>query len=324
MTNYSNDIAVNAIATNDAVVNEVTQNNTNQKSGFSLNADGTYTPHTPDGQPGTPVKAGVTVNDGAATSVLAHAAVLEDGKQADLHVLVQGLGHVQLKAAADVLAQRRTAWELGALKSSNAELIALLADCLGFYLHLIKFDDARKKFHAIYKEANLQSTKGTELMTKIVRYVFGEKAAKRTFAYAKVLSVAWEEKVSPEMLADFVASRGGIEEVRRSSGKSNEKRKMRDESIEKASASLKIVKPLAEKVVPPKTLKVEGTTNFVAAIARREADGTLSIVHVSTNATLIERLLENASKDVVKSEATSDTEAYVANRQSNANHASNQ
>ena len=162
------------------------QADTTQNAGFPLNADGTYTPHTPDGQLGTPVKASVTVNDGAATSVLAHASILEAGKQADLHVLVQGLGHVQLKAAADVLVQRRTAWELGALKFSNVELIALLADCLGFYLHLIKFDDARKKFLAIYKEANLQSTKGTELMTKIVRYVFGDKAAKRTFAYAKV------------------------------------------------------------------------------------------------------------------------------------------
>ncbi len=314
MTNYSNDIAVNAIAPNDAVVNEATQNNTTQKSGFPLNADGTYTPHTPDGQQGTPVKASVTLNDAASTNALANASVLEVCKQADLHVLVQGLGHVQLKAAADVLAERRIAWELGALKSSNAEMMLLLADCFGFYLHLIKFDDARKQFHAIYKEANLQSTKGTELMTKIVRYVFGDKAAKRTFAYAKVLSVACEENVSPETLAEFVASRGGIEEVRRNNGKAIEKRKMRDERIEKASASLKIVKPLAEKVVPPKTLKVEGTTNFVAAIARREADGTLSIVHVSTNATLIEGLLENAAKDVVKSEVSSETQAYLANR----------
>jgi hypothetical protein len=69
---------------------------------------------------------------------------------------------------------------------------------------------------------------------------------------------------------------------------------------------------------------VEGATNFVAAIIRRETDGTLSIVHLSTNETLIESLLANAAKDFVKSEVTSDTETYVANRQSNANHASNQ
>jgi hypothetical protein len=47
-------------------------------------------------------------------------------------------------------------------------------------------------------------------------------------------------------------------------------------------------------------------------------------VHLSTNETLIESLLANAAKDFVKSEVTSDTETYVANRQSNANHASNQ
>jgi hypothetical protein len=296
------------------------------QAGFEMNADGTYTPHAANGQASMPVKASVTIADTTTSSAQASAYEVAQStpKQTDLHALDAGLGHVQLKAAADVLAQRRAVWEAGAFAASNAELIALLADCLGFHLHLIKFDDARKQFHAIYKEAKLTNTKGTELMTKIVRYVFGEKAVKRTFAYAKVLTVASEENVAPETLAAFVAKRGGIEEIRRNGGGATEKRKMRDESIEKASASLKIVKPLAEKVVPPKTLKVEGATNFVAAIIRRETDGTLSIVHLSTNETLIESLLANAAKDFVKSEATSDTEAYVANRQSNANHAGNQ
>ena len=292
----------------------VSQGNAPSQAGFPLNADGTYTTHIADGQPGTPVPVTVTFVDGAATSAIAQASVLEVNKQADLHMLGKGLGHVQLKAAADVLAQRRTVWEFGAFKSSNAELIALLADCLGLYLHLLKFDDARKQFHAIYKEANLLSTKGTVLMTKIVRYVFGEKAEKRTFVYAKVLSVASEENVTPETLAAFIADRHGIEEVRKNGSNADEKRKVREENIEKASVSLKLVKPLAEKVVPPKSLKVEGKTNFVAAIARREGDGTLSIVHVSNNEGLIESLLANAAKDVEKSEKSIKTKTYLAGR----------
>lgn len=285
-------------------------------AGFTMNADGTTTRHSENGRTSTPVNATVTITHTATSSAQASAYEVAQSapKKTDLHALDAGLGHVQLKAAADVLAQRRVVWEAGAFAASNAELIALLADCLGLHLHLIKFDDARKQFHAIYKEAKLTNTKGTELMTKIVRYVFGEKAAKRTFAYAKVLTVASEENVAPEILAAFVAKHGGIEAIRRNGGGATEKRKMRDESIEKASASLKIVKPLAEKVVPPKTLKVEGTTNFVAAIIRRETDGTLSIVHLSTNEILIESLLANAAKDVVKSEVSSETEAYLANR----------
>lgn len=300
-------------ANNSAAPAAGNQGNAPSQAGFPLNADGTYTSHTADGQPGTPIKATVSIAD-TATSALAQASVLEVNKQADLHMLGKGLGHMQLKAAADVLAQRRTVWEFGAFKSSNAELIALLADCLGLYLHLLKFDEARKQFHAIYKEANLPSTKGTELMTKIVRYVFGEKAEKRTFVYAKVLTVAEEENVTPETLSAFVADRGGLEQVRRNGGDANEKRKIHKENIEKASAALKIIKPLADKVVPPKSLKVTGTTNFVAAIARRDGDGTLSIVHVSTNSTLIESLLANAAKDVVKSETSSETDAYLAGR----------
>lgn len=314
MTNYANDIAANAATPNAAVDSEVTQNNVTLKSGFGLNADGSAVWHTADAQPGTPVPASVTINSGAATSALAQASVLEVSKQADLHVLSAALDHVQLKAVADVLAQRRAVWEMGAFKSSNAELIALLADCLGLYLHLLKFDVVRKEFLGIYKASGLPSTKGTELMTKIVRYVFGKEAEKRTFVYAKVLTVAWEENVTPENLAAFVAGRGGIEEVRRNGGNADEKRKMREESIKKASAALKIIKPLADKVVPPKSFKIEGETNFVAAIARRDADGTISIVHFSTNETLIESLLLNAAKDVVKSEKSSEIDAYLAGR----------
>lgn len=282
------------------------------QAGFGMNADGTAVWQSATGRPSLQVNATVNIADTAAstTSDLMQTTAM----QSDLHALDTGLGHVQLKAAADVLAHRRTVWEFGAFKSSNAELIALLADCLGLYLHLLKFDDARKQFHVIYKEANLPSTKGTELMTKIVRYVFGEAAEKRTFVYAKVLSVADEENVTPETLAAFVASRGGLEQVRRNTGDAVEKRKVRAEDVKKASASLKIATPLAGKVVPPKSLKVTGETNFVAAVARREADGTLSIVHVSTNAGLIESLLANAAKDIVKSDISSETQAYVAGR----------
>lgn len=282
------------------------------QAGFGLNADGTAVWQSAIGRSSMQVNATVSIADNGAstTSNLMQSTAM----QFDLHALDTGLGHVQLKAVADVLAQRRAVWELGAFKSSNAELITLLADCLGLYLHLLKFDVVRKEFLGIYKASGLPSTKGTELMTKIVRYVFGKDSEKRTFVYAKVLTVAWEENVTPKTLAAFVAGRGGIEEVRRNGGNGEEKRKKNSESIQKASAALKIIKPLADKVVPPKSFKVEGATNFVAAIARREGDGTLSIVHFSTNETLIESLLLNAAKDVVKSEKSSKTNAYLAGR----------
>lgn len=288
------------------------EGNTAQQAGIHLNAGGTYTPHISDDQHGRPVDAIFTVMDSATSSATVQA---QPAKQADLHILTTQLSADKLKEAADVLAQRRATWEAGALKSSNAELIALLADCLGLYLHLIKFDETRRQFHALYKASQLKSTKGTELMTKVVRYVFGDKAEKRVFAYAKVLTVAYEKSVTPETLAAFVSEHGGVEEVRRTGGNADEKRKMRDESVEKARAALKIIAPLAAKVVPLKSLKVEGLTNFVAAIARREGDGTFSVVHFSTNEVLIQSLLANAAKDVVKSEKSAKTDAYVAGRQ---------
>lgn len=249
--------------------------------------------------------AGLTINeDGSATYKPA-----PHHPEVAVHEMSKGLSHARLKKVADELAQRRVIWEEGALRSSNQELFALLADCLALYLHLTRFDDARKEFHAIYKERGFESTKGTSLMTKIVRYVFGERAQKRTFAYAKVLNIAVEQSIAPEFFPAFVTQHGGIEEIRRNGVDAEEKRQQRAEMIEKAAASLKVLKPLAENLVAPNNLKVEGKTNFVAIIARKEANDTLSLVHVTSNETLVDALLVQAAKEGVTSTENGSTYA---------------
>jgi len=231
-----------------------------------------------------------------------------------LHVQTAALSYVALKEVTDALAKRRVVWEEGAFKSSNAELNSLLADSLAVYLHLDQFDDARMNFHALYKAANFESTKSTSLTTKVVRYVFGENAKKRVFAYVKVLNVALEENVAPEGLAAFIVENGGIEEIRRNGIKAADKVQLREANVKKASSALKSSKPIAANVEAPATLKLKGTTNFVAAIARKEADGTFSIVHITANETLVQSLLANAAKDVAKAEADAEATSYIDNR----------
>lgn len=231
-----------------------------------------------------------------------------------LQAQTAALDYQVLKGITDDLAKRRAVWEDGAFKSSNANLNALLADSLAIKLHFNLFPAARTKFHAIYDEKGLPSTKSTSLMTKIVRYVFGAKAEKRVFDYARVLTIAEEEDVAPEDFAAFVAKHGGLEEIRRNGSNAAEKLKQRKDDIQKTTNNLECMSDVIfDKVPLPKNVKVEGTTNFVAAIARLEADGTLSFLHVTANQALVETLIVDAGKHFAKT-ISHPTSTYAAGR----------
>lgn len=229
------------------------------------------------------------------------------------HLMKKPMTSENLKELADKLAQRRTIWEDGAYRSSNRELFALLADCYALYLHLDKFRDACKEFNAIYKQNGFDSTKATSLATKVVRYVFGDNAQKRTFAYAKVITIAEEQKIEPETFPGFIEANGGIEEIRRNGADAEKKRQKREANIDRASDTLKSITPLAQKFTAPSDIKLHGTRDFVAAIARKEADGSWSIVHMTANETLVEALLAQAARDGVPEKAQNIS--YVRSRE---------
>jgi len=244
-----------------------------------------------------------------------------DEQKVPVHKLEVALTAGKLISETDKLIERRKIWEDGAFKSSTTELLGLLADGLGLRLHLNKFDDARVSFNKLYEDAGYESTKSTALTTKVVRYVFGGHAKKREFAYAKALNVAIENGVQPEAFAQFVADHGGLEELRRNGADAGAKRQERDDKIKNTAAVLKTSTPIAQQLPIPQGLQLEGKTNFVAAIMRKESDGTLSVVHVSANETLIESLLANAAKDIKK---TTDSNDYLNGRANAANPTNNQ
>ena len=78
------------------------------------------------------------------------------------------------------LQQRSDAWHKGAYASSVAELYALLAACLDFYLS-IKADDASNlAMTQLLKQQNLPVTNGTSLPLKIVRLVMFSNSPRRS------------------------------------------------------------------------------------------------------------------------------------------------
>ncbi len=239
----------------------------------------------------------------------------------DFHKLEIALSQAKLVDATEKLIQRRKDWEAGALKASNVLQLGLLSDCLALRLHIMKYDDARINFNQLYKTSGFDSTKATSSTTKVVRYVFGGKSKQREFAYAKALTIAVEVGVQPEDFAKFVEDNGGLEELRRNGVNAGKKRQERDTKIKNTAAVLKTSTPIVQHLPAPQGLTLEGSTNFVAAIMRKESDGTLSVVHVSANEALVSTLLEHASKSVSKAAETDD---YVNGRSNAANPTNNQ
>jgi hypothetical protein len=82
----------------------------------------------------------------------------------------------QLQTFVEGLVQRRNVWEATLLNASNAALYDLLEACLSLYEHTQQYTEVRVEFLRLFNSSKIPATKGTSLITKIVRYVFGIKA----------------------------------------------------------------------------------------------------------------------------------------------------
>lgn len=312
MTNYSNDIAANATAPNDAVPNGVAQNNSTQQSGFALNAGGTYTPHTADGLPGTPIKATVTFDGGAATSAIALDFVpVLPAKPTTATAIFPALA---------VLETARLGWEANQLRASNEVRYAILDRCFDIFDLTQKSDDVREKFLELYKIKFPKTKAGTNIATKVIWAVFGKELEQRAATYSRVLRLARAKIVKTPGLTflQFLAQFGGIEEVRRNADGEAVQAK-RKAKIASATTKLKAAKALVSNIamlLPDDMQEKNEAHSFRAALLREDADGTFSVVMVSKSEGTVQTMLgefENratapAAKTQSQPESVSDTD----------------
>jgi hypothetical protein len=125
----------------------------------------------------------------------------------------------------DIVAERK-AWEIGAYRTSNQQLYAVLAKSLTFFVDLnactSKKDAMRESFDKFVASNDIKFKKDTSLINKVVKCVFYDEASdrnaqrdrRRISAYSMVLRRAQEDSIKPEALAAWIEKFGGIEEIR--------------------------------------------------------------------------------------------------------------
>ncbi|QWD62817.1 hypothetical protein [Polynucleobacter sp. MWH-UH25E] len=133
-------------------------------------------------------------------------------KQTVLHYSVEALN--AMEAA-------RIHWEQGSFRKSNEELGSVLQECKAFCGEL-PAPAAKQRAIALanfYKERGYRYNKEAPLETRVLRAVFGMDNRRRVSSYSIVLREAKKQNVSILDLPTWIASKGGVQEIRLSQSK---------------------------------------------------------------------------------------------------------
>ena len=280
MTNFSNDIAANAVTSNDAVANKV--------AGIDLQA--------------VAQQHSVTISvDSTGTTVKP----VEPSQPTTAEAII---------AAFDVLKARRESWELHQLRASNDVLYDILGDCYAIYVRTQKSETLREKFLKSYDAKYGKSKANTSIATKIVWAVFGKQLEQRAFNYSNVLrNVYLNLKDKPgKAFREYVIEAGGLDEIRRTGGNTDAVKAKRDAERQTAIADLNSNSGIAKGLqiqLPAEQQEKNGEHSFLAALIREDADGTFTIVMVSSSEVPVNSMIAEFSKrdDIKPAPAASGT-----------------
>jgi hypothetical protein len=214
----------------------------------------------------------------------------------------------------DELEAAQEAWTEGSYKKSNEELYAILDRCFTLHQQISGMQDGKRK---LIKAINQRLTgmgmnpdKIPDLTSKIVRCTFKD-TGKRSTSYARVIKFALADKPVNQTMATYIAGKGGIEEVRRTTKPGAlTPSEIKAKLVETAEAELVTAEPLIGKLKLVDELQPANDSefDFCAALVRKNADGTGAIVYGSTTTSIVKTLLAEAAKKLADSKA--DAEAY--------------
>jgi len=205
----------------------------------------------------------------------------------------------QVVAQLNDLANAHTDWENGTYKASNTELYALLDRCFTLMEQMNGTTKLIKELNALLVAKGIVFNDGTSLATKIARFVFNGNS-KRITGYARVLRVAAAEKPESQSFSAFVEGKGGIEELRKQKVAGvltpAEQAKLNIQIAETYFVSSQALVQDIACTSPELHPDSEAQHHFAAALVRKNADGTLSIVYGCNKAAIVKVLLAEGGK----------------------------
>jgi hypothetical protein len=208
------------------------------------------------------------------------------------------------KAFVELVKQRET-WEAGTYAASNAELYALLGQTLTLLYRVKRSTELSRGLNGFLTKLGFTFTDATSTETKLLRAVFCDPAKpnqykQRIYVYARVLSVAFEAKITGDQLPAFIAEHGGIDEIRRHDPKTASKADKEKLAVHIAEKTLTVssVPTIAVGIKLTADLQPADDQQFSLALVRKEVDGTGSIVFGTNNKALVRSVLGIAGRKI--------------------------
>lgn len=209
------------------------------------------------------------------------------------------LTEAEVVAKLNDLSKARLNWENGSYKKSNDELYNLLDRCFALFEQMSGEAKLIKELNDLLTERSITWNENTSLATKIARFVFNG-SNKRITGYARVLRIARSEKLDSESFAAFIKRNGGVEEVRKKPlAGSLTKAALAKQNIALAEKHFVTSDPLVQDITCSSAElhpNNEAPYHFAAALVRKNADGTLSIVYGNNKSSVVKVLLAEAGK----------------------------
>lgn len=220
----------------------------------------------------------------------------------------------ELGAVFNELVKQRMAWEAGTYAASNAELYSILGHTLDILYRVKRYTELSRGLNALLEARGYKFTGATSTETKLLRVVFADPAKpdqykQRIYVYARVLSVAFEAKVTGDQLPAFIAQHGGIDEIRRHETAAVSKSEKEKLAVHVAEQALTVssAETVASGIKLTADLQPADGQHFSLALVRKEKDGTGSIVFGTNNVSLVRSVLGIAGRKI--DEAAEDEQA---------------
>lgn len=209
---------------------------------------------------------------------------------------------------------------------TNGFLYDLLASCLDVYLEIKGTPvekDVLKAMTAELERCGFVVRKNTRVINLIVRYVFNA-GRKRTYIYARILSLAVNQKITPSNLRPWIENSGGIEEVSKTKGATPETIKKRAELAEKIEEVYELLNkqlknPLA--MVPiTELMDIASSGEYTLLIGKTLPSGETQVLSVvpDSSSTMIDSSIKKIaealmSKEKIDHERSSSNKSFLDN-----------
>ena len=203
-------------------------------------------------------------------------------------------------------------WTKNAYRTASTELYELLAEC---YVHTQFYRSADISFklqlNQLLRDAKHTFNEGTRIETKVVRVVFGEVfmgaiGRSRGAIYSKVLSAAYEEKVTKENFVKWLTKQGGVEAVRK-------QQKGKTTAQIKTERALNAHEQLAQQTTQDVDLSAPSQNYEYSLALIAHAGGDKRIVALLNNNTLVKEALAKAFIELEENKSSQQSAEPVSN-----------